>query len=109
MASFQLPFGQRKWILKCYWKTENVFNVQRCRWNEFGTPLLTQVTITRLRDKFETDGTVQNVNKARSGKSRISTNNESIATVLQTTQQWINICPRYLLIYRLIKCEYTFW
>jgi len=81
MASSQLPFGQRKWILKCYWKMESVVEVQR-RWtNEFGTPPPTRVTITRSRDKFETYGTVQNTMKGS------STNNEIVATVLQVTQQ----------------------
>jgi hypothetical protein len=42
---------------------ENGTEVQR-RWrNEFGTPPPTQVTVTKIRDKFEADGTVQNVNK----------------------------------------------
>jgi hypothetical protein len=37
-------FEQRKWILKYYWKTENVTEAQR-RWtNEFGTPPPTWVT-----------------------------------------------------------------
>jgi hypothetical protein len=45
---------------------ENVNEVQR-RWrNEFGTPPPPCVIIARLRDKFETDVTVQNVNKGRS-------------------------------------------
>jgi len=36
MALSQLTFEKRKLILKCYWKTENVTEVQR-RWrNEFG-------------------------------------------------------------------------
>jgi hypothetical protein len=43
-------FEQCKWILKWYWKMENVTEVQR-RWrNEFGTP--TRVTVTKIRDKF---------------------------------------------------------
>jgi hypothetical protein len=29
MASVNLTFGQRKWILMCYWKTENVENPSR--------------------------------------------------------------------------------
>jgi hypothetical protein len=67
MALVKLTFEQCKWILKCYWKTENVTEVQR-RWrNEFGTPP-TQVTVTKISDKFEVDGTVRNVNKGRSGR-----------------------------------------
>ena len=59
----KLSFDERKWLLK-YWKFENV-EVQR-RWRvEFGTPPPTRVTITRIRDKFEVNGTVQDVLKAR--------------------------------------------
>jgi hypothetical protein len=47
--------------------------------NEFGTSPPIHVTITLLSDKFETDGTVQNVNKGRSGTPR----SESVETVLQ--------------------------
>jgi hypothetical protein len=75
-------FEQYKWILKCCWKIEKV-KVQRCWRNEFGTP--TPITITRLYDKFETDGTMQNVNKGQCGRPRNSTNNESVVTVTQTT------------------------
>jgi hypothetical protein len=36
MAISQFTFEKREWILKCYWKTENVTEVRR-RWgNEFG-------------------------------------------------------------------------
>ncbi|KAJ4441555.1 hypothetical protein ANN_11411 [Periplaneta americana] len=57
----QLSFDECKWILKCYWKVENVVVVQR-RWRvEFGTELPTRLTIKRIRDKFEVDGTVQDV------------------------------------------------
>ena len=61
----KLTFDERKWLLKCYKKVENVVEVQR-RWRvEFGTPPPITVTITRIRDKFEVDGTVQDVFKAR--------------------------------------------
>jgi hypothetical protein len=36
MALSQLTFEERKWILKCYWKTENVIEVQRHWRNGFG-------------------------------------------------------------------------
>jgi hypothetical protein len=65
---------------------KNVVEVQR-RWrNKFGTPPSTQVTITRLRDKFETDGVVQNVNKGRSGRTLSSTNNECVAVTVKSYQ-----------------------
>jgi hypothetical protein len=51
MASLNLTFEKRKWILKCYWKTDNVTEVQR-RWlNEFGTPQIVSHRIT-TREKF---------------------------------------------------------
>ena len=49
----KLSLDERKWLLKCYWKVENVVEVQR-RWRvEFGTSSPTRVAITRIRDKFE--------------------------------------------------------
>ena len=45
-----LSFDERKWFLNCYWKVENVVEVQ-WHWRiEFGTPPSTRVTITRIRD-----------------------------------------------------------
>ena len=53
---------------------ENVVEVQR-RWRvQFGTPP-PRVTITRIRDKFKVDGTVQDVLKGRCGRKRSSTDN----------------------------------
>jgi hypothetical protein len=61
-------FGKLKWIFKWYWKTENVTEVQR-RWrNEFEALPPTRETVTKIRDKFVVDGTVQNLNKVRSGR-----------------------------------------
>ena len=73
----KLSFDERKWLLKCYWKVENVIEVQR-RWRiEFGTPPPTRVTITRIRDKFEVVGTVQDMFECRRGRKRSPTDNES--------------------------------
>ena len=78
----KLSFDERKWILKCYWKVENVVEVQR-RWRvEFGSPP-TKVRKTRIGDKFEADGTVQDVLKGRCERKRSSTDNESADAVLQ--------------------------
>ena len=64
----KLSFDELKWLLKCYWKVKNVVEVQR-RWrDEFGTPPPTRVTRTRIRDKFEVDGKVQDVLKGRCGR-----------------------------------------
>ena len=61
----KLSFDERKWLLKCYWKVENIVEVQ-CRWRvEFGTPPPTRVTIKRIRERFEFDGTMQDVLKGR--------------------------------------------
>jgi hypothetical protein len=57
--------------------------VHRHSRNEFGTLPPTRVTITKIHDKFEVDGAVQNVTKGRSRRPRSSSHYESIATVLQ--------------------------
>jgi hypothetical protein len=86
MALVNLTFEKRKWILKCYLKTENVTEVQR-RWrNEFGTPPPTRVTVTKMRDKSEVDGTVHNVNKGPYGRLHSSMRDEirTTETTLET-------------------------
>ncbi|XP_036359276.1 uncharacterized protein LOC118763655 [Octopus sinensis] len=55
----RLDFEERKFILKCYWKYENAVEVQRQFRREFNKEPPTRVTITRIRDKFEADGIVQ--------------------------------------------------
>ena len=62
---------------------ENVVEVQR-RWRiEFGTSPPTRVTITRIRDKFEVGGTVQDVLKGRCERKRSATDYESADAVMQ--------------------------
>ena len=84
----KLSFDERKWTLKCYWKVENVVEVQR-KWRvEFGTPPPPpRVTITRMRDKFEVDGTVQDMLKGRCGRKRDSTDTECADAVMQVFAQ----------------------
>ena len=77
----KLSFDERKWLLKCFRKVENVVEVRRLR-VEFGTPP-TIVTIRRIRDKFEVDGTVQDVLKGRCGRKISSTDNETADAVMQ--------------------------
>ena len=73
MAGNQLSFEERKFVLRCYWKTENATEVQ-CRFtSEFAKPPPTRRTIACIRDKFEADGTIQNINKKHSGQPRTST------------------------------------
>ena len=50
---------------------------------QFGTPPPTRVIITRIRDKFEVDGKVQDVLKDRCGRKRNSTDSESADAVMQ--------------------------
>lgn len=58
---------------------------------EFGTqPPTTGSTIARVRNKFETHGTVMDVYKQRSGRIKNSTSNENVNVVLRTFT-W---CPR---------------
>ena len=79
----KLSFDERKLLMKCYWKVENVVEVQR-RWRvKFGTLPPTRVAITRIRGKFQVDGTVQDVLKGRCGRKRSSTDNESVDVVMQ--------------------------
>ncbi|XP_008116993.1 uncharacterized protein LOC100557975 [Anolis carolinensis] len=87
MANPRLTFDQRKFVLKWYWKTENVKEVQRQWRQEFPTGPPTRVTIARIRDKFETDGTLQNIQKQRSGRRRTSTDDEKSEEVLQNFEQ----------------------
>ncbi|KAJ4428744.1 hypothetical protein ANN_25737 [Periplaneta americana] len=62
-------------------------NVQRCWRVEFGKQQPTRLTITRMRDKFEVDGTVQDVLKGRCGRKRSSTDNECVDAVMQAFAQ----------------------
>ena len=71
----KLSFDERKWLLNCYWKVENVVEVQRYWRVEFGTPPPTRVTMTRILDKFEVDGIVQDVLKGRCVRKKSSTDN----------------------------------
>ncbi|KAJ4446641.1 hypothetical protein ANN_13338 [Periplaneta americana] len=61
--------------------------VQR-RWRvQFGTQPPTRLTITTIRDKFEVDGTLQDVLKGRCRRKRSSTDNESVDTIMQAFAQ----------------------
>ena len=55
----RLEFEERKFILKCFWKYENEIELQRKFKREFNKEPPTRVIITRIRDKFEADGTIQ--------------------------------------------------
>ncbi|KAJ4440381.1 hypothetical protein ANN_08522 [Periplaneta americana] len=83
----QLSLDERKWTLKCYWKVENVVEVQR-RWRvEFGTQLPTRLPTSRIRDKFEVDRTVQDVLKGRCGRIDKS---DRMSDRLKKNEQWLD-------------------
>ena len=52
----RLSFEQQKAILKWYWRTGNVVEVQRQWRRDYRTEPPTRLTIARIRDKFETHG-----------------------------------------------------
>ena len=87
MAGNQLSLEERKFGLKCYWKTENAIEVQRQFRREFARPPPTRRTIARIKEKFEADGTVQNVNKKRFGRPRTSTSPGKEEQVQKTLSQ----------------------
>ena len=70
-------------VLKWYFKFENISEVQRQWRNEFGTQPPIRLTIARIRNKFEIDGTVGDVHKERSGQPRTATTLATSAAVLQ--------------------------
>ena len=106
MAEVRLGFEERKFIIKCYWKHENIMEVQRqfrrhfhkdpptktrrvpedgvVRERERETIARMSSTIARIRDKFETDGTVHDVHKERSGRPRSSTTPAKENQLLET-------------------------
>jgi hypothetical protein len=78
-----LIFEQREFILKWYWKFENICEVQRQWSREFAADPATRLRISRIRDKYETGGTVRVVCVHRSGSPRLSTEQDNFAVVLQ--------------------------
>ena len=80
----RLSFEQWKVILKWYRRTENV-EVQRQWRREYGAEPATRLTIARICDKFETHGTMCDVNKGGSGRpltSKSPTSPAMVATVV---------------------------
>ena len=83
MAEAPLLFEERKTILKWYLKCENVVEVQRQWRREYAPEPPTRLIIARIRDKFETHGTVCDVHKGRSGRPRTATSPACSAMVLE--------------------------
>jgi hypothetical protein len=65
MVAEQLLFEQRKIILKWRWKFEDVCNVQRDLQREFATEPPIGLTIARICDIFEANGTVHDMHKQK--------------------------------------------
>jgi hypothetical protein len=82
MAVVRLPFEQCKIILKWYWKSENVCEVQRQWQREFEMEPPTRLTVARICNKFEADGTVHDVHKQRAGRPGRATSPASSGMVL---------------------------
>jgi hypothetical protein len=82
MMAGNLNIEQRKWILKKYRKTENAERVRRAWVETFNTPPPTRPTIYRIRDKFDTTGSVANAPKSR--RPRTSNTKENKARVAMT-------------------------
>lgn len=83
MAASRLSFTEKKFILKSYWKYENVAEVQRQFSEHFSKEPPTRKTIARIRDKFENEGTILDLHGKRSGRPRSSTGALGQAAVLE--------------------------
>lgn len=75
---------REKNILKWNWKFENVCEVQQQWRQEYGTEPPTCLSIAHLCDKFETEGTVMDMHKGRSGQSLTATSEASSVQVLDS-------------------------
>jgi hypothetical protein len=74
---------------------ENVNEVQR-RKNESGTPSLACVTVSRLRDKFGVDGTVQTVDKECSEGLEVQLSKEVRRRCYMSSDDLQKICTAML-------------
>ncbi|GBO04580.1 hypothetical protein AVEN_205426-1 [Araneus ventricosus] len=69
------------------WKYENVAEVQRQYRREFQEDPPTRLTINRIKDKFETNGTFQDVHRQHFGRPRTSTSFTSQERVLESYRE----------------------
>ena len=75
-----LTKDQPKWILKKYWKTENVEKIRQ-KWAEnFDTPPPSRQTIYRIRDKFDETGSICNAPKSGRPVSVTTQENEMLVS-----------------------------
>ncbi|GBN46136.1 hypothetical protein AVEN_75074-1 [Araneus ventricosus] len=84
MSGPRLTFEKIKFIFKRYSMYENVAEVQRQHLGEFQEDPPTRLTINRMKDKFETNGTAQDVHRQRSGRPRTLTSFTTQERVLES-------------------------
>lgn len=86
MTNHRLSFEQRKFVLKWYWKHEDIIQVQKNFRKLYDTSPPTRRAIYCIRDKFEKLGTVNNIQKGRSGRPRSITGDQVQADMLEKVQ-----------------------
>lgn len=79
----RLTFEERKQVLKFYFKYENISEVRRQWTLQFRSDAPSRLTISRIRDKFEEKGTVQDVCAGQSGRPRTSRSDDNVALVIR--------------------------
>ena len=65
MVENRVGFEQMKFILKCYWKYDNIVNVQRWFRIQLKTDPVTRFIIEWIKDKFEAGEAFHNVHEQR--------------------------------------------
>lgn len=85
MRASRLTFQNGKCILKGCWKYEIVAEVQRHYRREFEDDPSTRLIINRIKYKYETNGTVPDVDVQRSGRSRTPTCSGKLSRNIQIT------------------------
>ena len=77
-----LTLDQRKWIVRSYCKHENAGEVRREWTQTFHTQPPTRLTIYRIRDKFNAEGSI--VNKKKSGRPKTASSEDNEMQVALT-------------------------
>ena len=76
--SNNLNKDKRIWLLKEYWKSQNSETVRK-KWVEtFGIPAPKRRTIYRIRDKFDTTGSILNIHKTGRPKTVCTEENKEL-------------------------------
>ncbi|GAB1606128.1 hypothetical protein Ahia01_000895200, partial [Argonauta hians] len=90
----RLTFEERKQVLKFYFKYENISEVRRQWTLQFRSDAPSRLTISRIRDKFEEKGTVQDVCAGQSGRPRTSRSDDNVALVIRAFEASPKISTR---------------